>query len=163
MNDPDIDKMFDKLNAPVPPSLEDRILATSSKALKRTALCRKMLTGTTITFVILLICIGSFLAGQSHQQHKTITPIQANAGDQDMITITVHKDFLKWVEAGHFFTKIEMKDKASEAYNRAITFIPKQSFTMQNKKAPDKLLSRSKTNDEFKITNCLAMIDPVCN
>ena len=143
MNDFNIDEIFENINTPPPPSLQAQILSSSSKALKHSCLLRRIIKQTTSAAAILLLSIGAFLAGQSYQQKKTNN--QMLADNTDKITITVDKDFLAWVDAGNFFKQIDMKDNASNAYNQAISLLPKDEINIVNRHNRSEMNSLQKT------------------
>ena len=155
--------MFENIDIPVSSSLESSILSSSSKALKRSCFLRKTIRRTLSTAAILLIGMGAFMAGQSHQEYKISSQMYVNADIQDMVTITVHRDFLAWVDAGNFFKQIEMKDKATEAYDKAISLVQKKQLNsiVENNQAADKSFCSSANNDQSEITSTMAMVNPI--
>jgi hypothetical protein len=164
MNDSDIKKMFENINPPVSSSLESRILSSSSKALRKGCLLKKTIRRTFLTAAILLIGIGAFIAGQSHQEHKIAGQMHTNTVNQDMIAITVHKDFLAWVDAGHFFNQIKMTDKATEAFNNAISLLPKthlNAITLENQ--TDILFCNATANEKSRIVTTISMVKSISN
>jgi len=165
MNDSDIEKMFENIDILVSSSLESSILSSSSKALKRSCFLRRTIRRTLSAAAMLLIGMGAFMAGQSHQEHKIGGQIHVNANNQDTITITVSKDFLAWIDAGNFFNQIKMKDKATEAFEKAISLVPEEQLNRvaQDNQTGGQLFYRSTNNDEPRKIVTMAMVNPISN
>jgi len=131
MNDFEIDQYFEGINNDVSSSIEDRILSSSTKALKRSRFIRKSIQRGVLTTVILVFGLAAFMTGRL-SVNKDTTPLLAKNGHDEMVTINVNKDFLAWIDAGRFFTQIEMKTEAVQAFDKAISMIPKVNINMTN-------------------------------
>lgn len=160
MNDYEIDKYFEDINSDVSSSIENRILSDSCKALKRGCFIRKSARRGVFTFAILVFGFAAFLTGQFSVNKNTVAFL-ANIDHDDIVTITVHKDFLTWIDAGYFFAHIEMKDKANEAFNRAISLIPKEELNImaQSNRVVEKPFLSSLANREFPSSDTMAMVN----
>ena len=165
MNDFEIDKLFKSIDTSISSALEDKILCASSKTFIRSYKIRKTVQRSISTLAIIIVCFIAFMAGQFSERQRVVDPKYANMNNKDMVTITVHKDFLAWVDAGNFFTQIDMKDKANEAFDKAIRLIPTEELNTiaQNDNQAEKKRHGSLTGAESLIFNTMAMVDPISN
>lgn len=158
MNDREIDKMFDNINVSLPSSLEGRMLASSCKALKKSYFFRKAIKRTVSIAAMFLISAFAFLAGQAHEGRK-VSQLSTPSNEEDMITMIVHKDFIAWVDAGYFFAHIEMQDKANEAFDNAISLIPKEQLNTVKLNQAD--VDTLVTNNESQVWPAIAMVNSI--
>jgi len=162
MKDFEIEEIIQNIDASIPSSLEDKILCQSSKAFKRSYIIKKITRRSVTTLAIALICFSFFIAGQFTERKNLDNLRHANMANQDTVTITVHQDFLEWINAGHFFAQIDMKDKAAEAFGKAVDLVPKEqlSLALQGNNIIEKEFYESTENTEFQGLNVMAMADP---
>lgn len=165
MNDFEIDKLFKNIDASISSALEDKILCASSKTFIRSYKIRKTVQRSISTLAIIIVCFIAFMAGQFSERQKVDGPKYANMNNKDMVTITVHKDFLAWVDAGNFFTQIEMKDKANEAFVKAISLVSKEQLNniTQNNQTEEKPFYSSLSNTESQRFYTMAMVNSISN
>jgi len=154
MNDFQMDQYFEGIkNKEAPSSLEDQILLDSTRALKQGCLMRKWLRRSSAIAAILLFGFTAFLAGRL-STHSTVP-----AAAPDMVTIQVPKDFPAWVDAGRFFIQLDMKDRAANAFNKALSMIPKD-IPLANQDNPEAFLcSGLLTNLDSLMSQTIAMTD----
>ena len=125
MTDFNIEEHFETIGSQENPLLEEKLLTLSSNALAKSHRKRKMIHQSLLTVAVLLIgCVG-FLAGRLSSKSTDMVSPRVHANGDDIITIQVHKDFLAWVDAGQFFNQIDMKDRATYAFDQAIGLLPK--------------------------------------
>lgn len=151
MNDFQIDQSFKDMDTDIASSLEDKILADSTKALKKSCFVQMLIRRCSAIAAILLFGFTAFFAGRLSTNN-----IVSNVAP-DMVTIQVPKDFPAWVDAGRFFTQLDMKDRAANAFDKALSMIPKD-MPLANQNNPNTpLLCRSLTNPDSLTSNTLAV------
>lgn len=162
MKDSEIEEIIQNIDTSIPSSLEDKIFCQSSKVFTRSYKIKRIARRSITTFAISLICFSFFIAGQFSERHNLENLKHANMDKQDTVTITVHQDFLEWINAGHFFAQIDMKDKAAEAFGKAIDLVPKEqlSLALQGNKIIEKEFYESPENTEFQGLDVMAMANP---
>ena len=107
-----------------------------------------------MAFSIVIFGFAAFLIGRLSANNPSSFPATV---DQDMVTIHVHKDFLAWIDAGRFFIQIDMKDRASNAFDKALSMIPKD-MPVANQDNPKAFLGcGSLTNLDFLTSQTIAM------
>jgi hypothetical protein len=156
MNDFEIDKILTDINTSVPSALEEKVLSASTRAFKRSHFIRKSIRRGAMAISIVIFGFAAFLAGRLSTNNPPSFPAPV---DQDMVSIQVPKDFLAWVDAGRFFIQLDMKDRASNAFDKALSMIPKD-MPIANQDNPKAFLcSGSLTNLNLLMSQTIAMTD----
>jgi hypothetical protein len=119
MNDFEIDKILTDMNTSVPSALEEKVLSASTRAFKRSHFIRKSIRRGALVLSMIIFGFAAFLTG------RLSTNSVASTAAPDMVTIQVPKDFPAWVDAGRFFIQLDMKDRADNAFDKALSMIPK--------------------------------------
>lgn len=136
MDEFEMDRLFETLDVPVDPAVERRVWLASSRALSRGRRFRKVIWRAGSAAAAAVLCAGAFLAGQrSVGGAGEGISTQADAGNAHMVTITVDREFLEWIDAGRFFAQLEMKEKSAEAFERAIEMIPEETVRQFEREA----------------------------
>jgi hypothetical protein len=151
MNDFEIDKILTDMNASVPSALEEKVLSASTRAFKRSHFIRKSIRRGALVLSMVIFGFAAFLTG------RLSTNSVASTAAPDMVTIQVPKDFPAWVDAGRFFIQLDMKDRADNAFNKALSMIPKEIPMANQDSQKTLLLSRSLINQDSLPSNTLAM------
>ena len=122
MSDFDIDKLIsDSLTSgSVSDAFRDRLLRESTGALVRSRRFGKRLRAAGLMLTIVLIAIGAFVCGNFRGLYHGATekvPVPA-AGENEQRT-SVPRELVAWLDAGRFFERLGMQERAVRAYKRA--------------------------------------------
>ncbi|AQT69921.1 hypothetical protein STSP2_03121 [Anaerohalosphaera lusitana] len=133
MKEHDFEKMFEGVESRASEAFEREVLANSSRVLRRKCFVRRAVRWGSYAASLLLVGLIAFSAGRAQTGAGTAGAEHdrgavADSGDErvdeDMVRIAVPREFLAWVDAGRFFTSIQMEDRAGEAFDRAISLVP---------------------------------------
>jgi len=122
MSDFDIDKLIsDSLTSgSVSDAFRDRLLRESTGALVSSRRFGKRLRAAGLMLTIMLIAIGAFVCGNFRGLHHGATekvPVPA-AGENEQMT-SVPRELVAWLDAGRFFERLGMQERAVRAYKTA--------------------------------------------
>ncbi len=128
MNDLDFDELIGGLKKDSSDaSFREQLLLKSQSTLVRSRAIRHIIRTTGVSSCILLLVVGAFVCGRFTADGRTGDVAVANAGDN----ITVPAELVAWLDAGRFFERIGMQDRAVRAYKNASKLIPAESIDQQ--------------------------------
>ncbi len=128
MNDLDFDELIGGLKKDsADDSFREQLLLKSQITLVRSRAVRHIIRVTGVSSCILLLVVGAFVCGRFTADGRTGDVTVANAGDN----ITVSAELVAWLDAGRFFERIGMQDRAVRAYKNASKLIPAERIDRQ--------------------------------
>jgi hypothetical protein len=128
MNDLNFDELIGGLKKdPADDSFREQLLLKSQSTLVRSRAVRHTIRATGVSLCILLLVVGAFVCGRFTAVGRTEDVTVANAPDN----ITVSAELVAWLDAGRFFERIGMQDRAVRAYKNASKLIPAESIDQQ--------------------------------
>ena len=121
MNEFDVDKLIgDGLRGETAgDAFRERVLRESTGALVRGRASRNRLRAAGLTLGVLLIATGAFICGQLSVP-KRVIPEQEN-------WTNVPRELVAWLDAGRFFERLGMSERAERAYKKAGELIPQEA------------------------------------
>jgi hypothetical protein len=122
MSDFDIDKLIsDSLTSgSVSDAFRDRLLRESTGALVSSRKFGKRLRVAGLMLTIMLVVIGAFACGNFRGLHHGATEIvPVPAADENEQRTSVPREMVAWLEAGRFFERLGMQERAVRAYKTA--------------------------------------------
>lgn len=128
MNDFNFDELIGGLKKdPADDSFREQLLLKSQSTLVRSRAVRHTIRATGVSLCILLLVVGAFVCGRFTAVGRTEDVTVANAADN----ITVSAELVAWLDAGRFFERIGMQDRAVRAYKNASKLIPAEKIDRQ--------------------------------
>lgn len=143
MNEFDIDKLIgDGLRGGTAgDAFRERVLRESAGALIRSRASRNRLRAAGLTLGIVLIAAGAFVCGQLSVPRQVI-PEQEN-------WTNVPRELVAWLDAGRFFERLGMSERAERAYKKAGELIPQEAVEiMQARLGGEKVYAKVLMNAE---------------
>jgi hypothetical protein len=129
MNEFDIEKLLGESlkKAAASEDLRSRLLQESTAALVRGAVVRRRLRVTGLTLAILLVAAGGFICGQiAGSAQSDIKKGVVGVTDEQEWT-NVPRELVAWLDAGRFFERLGMDERAERAYKKAGELIPQEA------------------------------------
>ena len=128
MNDFDFDELIGGLKTDsAEDSFREQLLLKSQSTLVRSRAVRHIIRATGVSSCILLLVVGAFVCGRFTAVGRTGDVTVANAPEN----ITVSAELVAWLDAGRFFERIGMQDRAVKAYKNASKLIPAERIDRQ--------------------------------
>lgn len=143
MNEFDIDKLIgDGLRGgTASEAFRERVLRESAGALIRSRALRKRLRAAGLTLGVVLIAAGAFVCGQLSVPRQVIP-------EQEEWT-NVPRELVAWLDAGRFFERLGMSERAERAYKKAGELIPQEAVeVMQARLRGDRVYAGLFANSE---------------
>ncbi|HUS72657.1 MAG TPA: hypothetical protein VMY06_06275 [Sedimentisphaerales bacterium] len=122
MSDFDIDKLLsDSLTSgTVSDAFRDRLLRESTGALVSSRRFGKRLRAAGLMLTIMLIAMGAFVCGNFRGLHHVATEkVLVPAAVENEQMTSVPRELVAWLDAGRFFERLGMQERAVRAYKTA--------------------------------------------
>jgi hypothetical protein len=129
MNEFDIEKLISDGLKPeaAGEDLRARVLKESTAAFVRGGVLRKRLRLGGLTLGVLLVAVGAFICGQiTGSAQSDIDKGVVGVRDEQEWT-NVPRELVAWLDAGRFFERLGMDERAERAYKRAGELIPQEA------------------------------------
>jgi len=128
MNDFDFDELIGGLKTDsADDSFREELLLKSQRTLVRSRVVRHAIRATGVFSCVLLLVAGAFVCGRFSGDGSGGDATVANAGER----VSVSTELVDWLDAGRFFERIGMQDRAVRAYKNASKLIPAESVDQQ--------------------------------
>ena len=122
MNDFDIDKLIsDSLTSgPVSDAFRERLLRESTGALVRSRRFGKRMRAAGLVLAIMLTATGAFVCGNLRGlRHGAKEKVMVPAAGENGQRMSVPRELVAWLDAGRFFERLGMQERAVRAYKTA--------------------------------------------
>jgi hypothetical protein len=129
MNEFDIEKLIGEGLKPEEAceDLRARVLKESTAAFVRGGVLRRRLRVCGLTLGFLLVAVGAFICGQvAGSGRSDIKQGVVGATDEQEWT-NVPRELVAWLDAGRFFERLGMDERAERAYKKAGELIPREA------------------------------------
>ncbi|MHC4389010.1 MAG: hypothetical protein ACYSX1_10420 [Planctomycetota bacterium] len=129
MNEFDIDKLVGQSLKPgaAGEDLRARVLKESTAAFVRGRVLRRRLQVGGLTLGVLLVAVGAFICGQiAGSAQSDIKKGVVGVTDEQEWT-NVPSELVAWLDAGRFFERLGMDERAERAYKKAGELIPQEA------------------------------------
>jgi hypothetical protein len=129
MNEFDIEKMIGEGTKPeaAGEDLRARVLKESAAAFVRGRVSRRRLRVGGLTLGVLLVAVGAFICGQIAGSAQSDIDKGAVGVTDEQEWTNVPRELVAWLDAGRFFERLGMDERAERAYKKAGELIPQEA------------------------------------